>query len=96
MYARYFTFKSTPDKRKAVEALADAVSTYAKSLNGFVNITFFISDDESEYGSFSIWETKDDAEKAGASLREKVATTLERIVTAPPEVVVLEVYEPGS
>lgn len=96
MYARYFTIKSTAENRKAIEAMADKVYGYAKVLKGFVRTTYVISEDATEYGSFSIWETKEDAEQAAISIREKVMPDLQKIITAPPEVVIMEVYEPES
>ena len=69
MYARYFTFKSSPENRKTIEEMADGIYGYTKSLRGFVSATYVISEDGTEYGSFSVWESKEDAEKAGASIR---------------------------
>lgn len=96
MYARYITIKSTPEHRKAIEKMANRVYGYAKSLKGFISITYVISQDETEYGSFSIWASKEDAEQAGDSIREKVMPALQEIITAPPDVVIMEVYEPES
>ncbi len=96
MYARYFSFKSTPENRKTIEELADGIFGYTKSLRGFISVTYVISEDETTYGSLSVWESKEDAEEAGASIREKVLPMLEGVATAPPEVVIMEVYEPKS
>ncbi|MDH3375967.1 MAG: hypothetical protein OEQ39_03245 [Gammaproteobacteria bacterium] len=96
MYARNFTFKTIAENRKIIEELADEIFSYTKSLQGFVSATYTVSEDETEYGSFTIWETKEDAIAAGASIREKVMPRLEGIVTAPPVISVMEVYEPKS
>jgi len=96
MYARYFSFKSTPERRKDIEALADDIVVYTRSLKGFVSATYLISEDETHYGSFTIWDSKQDAEAGGAAIREKSMSTLEGLATAPPEVVVVEVYQPKS
>ncbi|OEY67502.1 antibiotic biosynthesis monooxygenase family protein [Marinobacter sp. X15-166B] len=96
MYARHFTFKSTADNRPSVEKIADDIYGYTKSLQGFVSATYTVSEDETEYGSFTVWQTRKDAEAAAESIREKVMPQLEAIVTAPPEVSMLEVYEPRS
>lgn len=50
MYARYFTFKAKPGVRSEVEALADQVFGFMKSLQGFVSVHFVISEDEAVYG----------------------------------------------
>ena len=96
MYARYFTFESTAENRKMIEEMADDIYGYTKSLQGFVSATYTVSEDETGYGSFTVWQTKEDAEAAGASIREKVMPRLEGIVTAPPVVSVMEVYQPKS
>jgi quinol monooxygenase YgiN len=94
MYARYFTFSSTPENRKAIEDMANEAYSHTKSLNGFLSATYVISEDELEYGSFSVWESKEAAEAAGASIREKFMSAIGELATAPPEVVVMEVYDP--
>ena len=96
MYARNFTFKSTAENRKMIEELADTIYSHTKSLQGFVSATYTVSEDETEYGSFTVWLSKEDAETAGDSIREIVMPRLEGIVTAPPVVSVMEVYEPNT
>ncbi len=53
-----------------------------------------MSDDETEYNSFTVCKSKDDADTAGTLIREKVMPKLEPLLTAPPEVVGMQVYEP--
>jgi heme-degrading monooxygenase HmoA len=96
MYARYFTFKSKPENRKVIEAMADDIFAYTKNLQGFVSATYVVSEDETEYGSFTVWESKEEAEAAGDSIRERTASTLEEIVNGPPELAVMQVYEPAA
>ena len=96
MYARHFKFKTNPENRKFIEEMADKIYNHTKLLKGFVSATYTVSEDESEYGSFTVWQSKEDVEAAGASIREKVMPSLEGIVTAPPEISMMEVYEPKS
>lgn len=96
MYARYFTLKTTAENRKDIEEIADEIYGYIKSLKGFVSATYTISEDETEYGSFTVWQSKEDAEEAGDSIREKVMPKLDEMVTAPPAVSIMQVYEPKS
>lgn len=96
MYARYFTFKSNPENRKVIEAMADDIFAYTKTLKGFVSATYVISEDEKEYGSFTVWDSKEEAEEAGELVREKAAPILEETVSEPPVVAVMEVYEPAT
>jgi heme-degrading monooxygenase HmoA len=96
MYARYFTFKANPGSRSEVEALADQAFGSMKSLKGFVSAHFIVSEDENEYGSFSLWESSQDAESAGDSLRSKMKEVLEKLAVEPPTQRVFEVYKPKS
>lgn len=95
MYARYLTFKSSPEHRDAIEAMADGMYEYIKTLQGFVSVTYVLSEDETMYGSFSVWETKADADNAGIALGEKLSSLLEGKAASAPEVVTMEVYLPG-
>ncbi len=67
----------------------------AKQQHGFISIHFVISQDESEYGSFSLWESKNDAEAGGTAIRSNTAVTLEELASTPPTIDVFEVYKPG-
>ena len=96
MYARYFRFRSTPDQRQAIESLADDVHGLFKSQKGFVSVTFVISQEQSEYGSFSLWASRDDAEASGEVVRQATMSRLGEIATAPPEVAIMEVYESAA
>ena len=95
MYARFLKFNTDPSRRSEVEALADRAFAIAKQQQGFISIHFVISSDESEYGSFSLWESENDAETGGSRIRSEVAETLQGIATAPPTIDVYEVYKPG-
>ena len=96
MYARYFTFKGKPGVRSEVEALADRVFGHMKTLQGFVSVHFLISQDETEYGSFSLWESKHDAESAGEAVQSKAKEVLETLAAEPPSQQIFEVYKPKS
>ena len=94
MYVRHFTFKSGPEHRAAIENMADRVYVFSKTLSGFVSATYMVSEDETEYGSLTLWQSREEAEQAGAAIREMVTPELEGKVTAPPETKVMMVYEP--
>lgn len=96
MYVREFSFQSTPDKRPAIEALADTMFKFTKTLNGFISAHYLVSEDEKRYLSFTMWFTKDDAESAGEILGEKLGNALDDIAIAPPEILVSEVYHPKA
>ena len=94
MYARILKFNTDPSRRSEVEAVADRAFTIARQQQGFISIHFIISTDESEYGSFSLWESIDDAEKGGGAIRSQLEATLQDLATAPPTLDVYEVYKP--
>lgn len=94
MFARYFTFHSTAENRPAIEKVADDIYRHSVTLPGFVSATYVMSDDGTTYGAFSVWQSREAAESGGQSIREKVMPTLQGLLTAPPEVTVMEVYEP--
>lgn len=94
MYARQLVFKANPDRRAEVEKLADQAFGFMKSLKGFISVHFLVSDDEKQYSSLSLWESKGDADTAGAAITEKTAGTLHELVLEPPEIQIYEVYKP--
>jgi heme-degrading monooxygenase HmoA len=95
MYARLFTFKASPDRRPEVEALADQVFKFMKSQQGFISIHFIITEDENEFGSFSLWESRDDAIAVGEAVRSEVGGIIQNLVSEAPKILVYEVYKPG-
>ena len=95
MYARHFSFKAGPDCRSEVEALADHVFGFMKSRQGFVSVHFIISANEDEYGSFSLWESRDDAVAAGEAISSEIGGRLQSIAPEAPGSVIYEVYKPG-
>lgn len=96
MYARLLQFNSDPSKRPEVEAIADMAYTIARQQKGFIGIHFIISPDENRYGSFSLWETREDADTGGETIRGQVSEALQAVATAPPTVETFEVYKPRS
>ena len=85
-----------PGVRSEVEALADQVFGFIKSLQGFISAHFLISEDAAEYGTFSLWESKQDADSAGESIRSKTREELDKLLVEPPAQRVFEVYKPKS
>ena len=96
MYARKLTFKTKSGVRSEVEALADQVFSFVKSLDGFISIHFIFAEDENEYGSFSLWESREEAESAGETIHLKIREALEKLAIEPPTLKIYEVYKPKS
>ena len=96
MYARLLKFNTEPSRRSEVEAVADKACEIAKQQQGFISIHFIISSNASEYGSFSLWESMDDAEAGGDAIRSQIGAKLQELAKAPPSLDVYEVYKPGA
>ena len=96
MYARHFTFKAKPEARSEIEAVADQMFAFMKTLQGFISVHFLISADETTYGSFSLWESKKDALSAAESVGTKAGEVLKVLVSEPPTQQIFEVYKPKS
>ncbi len=75
--------------------MADRVFGLVKSQQGFISIHFVIAEDENEFGSFSLWESRDDAVAAGESIRSEIGGALENLASEPPKIEIYEVYKPG-
>ena len=95
MYARFVTIYVEPGKREIATAIGDAADKKYRASKGFVDVHFlFIDEAKGEYGSFSVWETREDADAAGAAHREWVISEHANDMKAPPVAKVWEVYEP--
>jgi heme-degrading monooxygenase HmoA len=69
MYIRLNMSSVGSGKRSAFERLADRFAPIFRAQKGFKSVTFFEADTAvGEYGSYSIWETREDAEAAYATL----------------------------
>ena len=94
MYASLVMLTIGPGMRSTGEKLAEQFGSALKSLKGFKSVTFFADVEVGEYGSLSIWESKEDAEAAAAVLRPKSEQALSGIAKGPPTRKYFEVYEP--
>ena len=82
------------EMRSAAEKIADQGFSTLKTLKGFKGVTFFGDVTTGEYGSLSLWESKEDAEAAAAVMGPKVEQAVSGIAKAPPTRRFYEVYEP--
>jgi hypothetical protein len=70
-----------------------AVFTY-RARKGFQSVLFLIDETTHEYGSFSVWAARADAEAAGADTRARMAAGSADYVQAAPTTRIWEIYEP--
>ena len=94
MYATMTLFTAKPGMREKMEKLVDEMTPGIRGLKGFKSHTFFVDLEVDEYGGFSLWESKEDAEAALAVTGPRLQEALSDIVKGPPTRRVFEVYEP--
>ena len=94
MYALLMTFKTAPDKRADVEKVADQAFAQSKGMKGFKSEVYLFDTVNNEYGSLSIWETKEDMEAAISVIAPKLREAHTPLVIEPPIRRIYEVYEP--
>jgi heme-degrading monooxygenase HmoA len=92
MYARFSVVSVGPEMRARMEALADQLAERFRSLPGFRSVTFVMDDATGDYGSFSLWDTREDAEAASAVVVPHVARIFQGMLTPW----IFEVYEPKA
>jgi len=96
MYAQLVILTLGPGTRSTGEKLADQFAPALKTLKGFKRVTFFGDEAVGEYGSLSLWESKEDVEAAAAVLRPKLEQAVSDIAKEPPTRRFFEVYEPKA
>ncbi len=94
MYARLTLFTLGPGQREFAEGLADKFSPLFATLKGFKSTSFMGDFDAGEFGSLSIFETREDADAAGEILTPKLQEAVGDRLKGPPTIKTLEVYEP--
>ena len=94
MYARLVIFEVGSEKRSTIEGLVDEFDALYRAQQGFRHV-FIIGDEASgEYGSFSVWESKEDADAANAVIAPRLQQALTGLLQGPPERWGFEVLEP--
>ena len=96
MFARVLTVKMRPGMRYAGEKLAQRWHAGVATLPGFVSVTFFGDDAAGEYGYFSLWKTRADAEAVAEMLGEQPGEALQELAAEPPVVRIYGVFEPPA
>jgi Antibiotic biosynthesis monooxygenase len=77
MYIRLNMFSVGRGTRSEVEKLADRFAPIFRAQRGFKSVTFFEADAAAgEYGSLSLWDTREEAETADAALMPQLQQAL--------------------
>ena len=96
MYAQLSMIKLGPGTRSSAEKLANQFDPILKTFTGFKKVTSFGDDVVGEYGSLSIWESKEETEAAAAVLSKKLEQAVSGIAKVPPFRKIFEVSEPKA
>jgi len=96
MFARLVTVHMRPGSRYLAERLAGRWTAGAALLPGFVSVSFFMDDERGEYGYYSVWNTREDAENVTEEIGDQVAKAVAEVSTGENEVRVYYVYQPPS
>ena len=99
MYAELVMINLGPGMRSLAEKVADQLAPIYRTMKGFKGVVFIGDIEPGEYGSLSLWDSKDDAEALSGTVKRQ----LERIIGHVPKqgpgtrriFEVYEVYQPG-
>ncbi len=94
MHVRIIEFKLGPGTRQTAERVADELSRFCPSLHGFESVSFFADFETGDYGSYSVWQTQDDADKAADTFMPDLQRRLGSLLKATPVMRSLELYVP--
>ena len=90
MYARFSVVSVGAGMRPRMEALAEQLAARFRTMPGFRSVTFVMDEAAGDYGSFSLWDSREDAEAASTAIAPDVARVFRGLLTPW----IFEVYEP--
>ena len=96
MYAQLVIFHLEPGMSSKAEKLAEQFAPVIERQKGFKKITFFGDEAEGIYGSFSLWESKENAEAEAEALRPQIELAMSGNAKGSPTRQIFEVYEPKA
>ncbi len=95
-YVTIGALKLGPSQRAMAEGVADhGVHGFAQ-MPGFVSVTFFIDEQSNEYGAYSVWESREQAESANTMLTPQFEQAFGDQLQGGITTHVYEIYEPNS
>ena len=96
MFARMVTVRMRPNSRYVGERLAMRWHQGVATLPDFVSVSFFLDDAAGVYGYYSVWKSREAAERVRDEIGEQVADATREFSRGEPEVAIYEVYEPPA
>jgi heme-degrading monooxygenase HmoA len=94
MYARVVIFKLAPGQGATIRVLADEFDPLYRAQPGFKELYVLADELSGEYGSFSVWESKADADAANAVIAPQLQQRLAGQLQGTPNRWLFEVVEP--
>lgn len=99
MYARLSLLPLGIGTRAQAEQLADRHAALWGQQPGFRSVVYIGDDERGEYGNFSVWDTREQAEAAAAAIWQDLPKLLGEMgvpVPGPLAPRIFEVYEPKT
>ena len=93
MFARSVRYNLRAGSRSTVETYVNELAPLYSGRPGFCSLTSMVEGALAEFVVLSVWETREDAEAAGA-VRPDALQWLDRALLGPPVVRIYEVIEP--
>lgn len=95
MYAELVMIKLGPEMRTMAERVADQLAPTYMAMKGFKGVVFIGDAEAGEYGSLSLWESREDAEALHGKMKGRLARLVGRVPKVGPDTRrIFEVYEP--
>jgi|SwirhisoilCB2_FD_contig_31_27696904_length_375_multi_3_in_0_out_0_1 heme-degrading monooxygenase HmoA len=95
-YVTIGTLKIGPGQRPFAEGIADhGVHGFAQ-MPGFVSVTFFLDEAANEYGAYSVWESREQAEAADQQLTPQFEQAFGDQLQGKISTHIYEIYVPNS
>jgi heme-degrading monooxygenase HmoA len=96
VYACLTTIRLAPGQRSIQEQRANRSAAIYRGMNGFRSVTYLIDETGNEYGTFSVWDSRADAEAAGAATRARMAENAPENIQVAATTRIFEIYEPAT
>jgi heme-degrading monooxygenase HmoA len=96
MFARLVMLTLEPGNLPATVKMAEEHAPILRRLPGFRSLTFLHNDERCEYGSFSVWDTREDAEAVSGVAELQVREAFMKVMKGRPSVRIFEVYDSQS
>lgn len=94
MHARLVMFKLGPGQRSTIQALAREFDPLYRAQPGFKELHVIADDLSGRYGSFSVWESRADADTANTVIAPRLQRALAGRLQDPPNRWFFDVVEP--